>query len=197
MGRMYGVAINIDDKNLYELIKKSSFVERHQKKDGSYTDPEQYIDYAYFLGIRKTLSKTPDDIKLTNEEYDKIQNVTKYKRVRCGYIEFSHWNQKTNEARVCFMGWNETPDGIIEYISKLKPYKEFKIEVSWDVEDPYDIDTKKYYWIENGRITRDYLYTYDSERDVMKEIKKFYRKDGSLRKQVTIYEQEKVGDLWE
>ena len=194
MGKMYGLAIMIDDKELYDLITKSSFVKRHKKRDGSYTDPEQYIDYAYFLGIRKTISTDPNDIKLTEEEYDKIQSITKFKRVRGGYIHFDKWNKTKNEARVCFMGWNEKPYGIIEYISQLKPWKEYKVEVCWDKESADDLESN-YYWMENGQIRRTLDYLYDEERGVMKEVKKFYKKDGKIYKKVTTYKDKKVGGI--
>ena len=149
MGREYGLGLTIKDYELYQRIHKASFNVYH---NGKVID--KYIDYAYFFGMKEIKYGEEDATKLTNEEMDKLNGLTKFKRVRCGYIHIGRWNKKTKQAWVCFRGWNGVPYGVVEYISKLNPEIEYEIQEAWDDEE-FDSSPHSYkYFLKNGIMTR-------------------------------------------
>ena len=149
MGREYGLGLKIKDFELYNKIRNASFNVYH---NGKVID--KYIDYAYFLGMKEIKYGEEGTTPLTNEEMDKLVELTQFKRVRCGYIYYSRWNKKTGEAWVCFRGWNDVPYGLVAYISKMHPEIEYEIQEAWDDEE-FDGSPNSYkYFLKNGILTR-------------------------------------------
>ena len=179
MGQLYSISINIKNRGLYEKIRKSCYVTRHRISEGYYTDPEKYIDYAYFLGMRNTLMKDKKDTALSNEEFNKLQEILNVK-CRCGYIEVGKWDDETYSGWITFQGWNWIPYGVIEYITKKYPNRVYKCHVDYENGSDYC-----YY---KGGVLLKYIESYydEYEQAYIEEIRIFYE-DGSLKTEIINY----------
>lgn len=148
MGRQYESAIEITDKKLIERIKACLFrdlsckmTEEEWKQNSNHLN--HYIDLAKFFGIRETLEHTPEDVELNEEEVEKMMELAGWgKCCRGAYAYLYNWKEDTQSATFVVSGWNDCPDGVLEYISKMYPDKEFEVTQSWETwedDDPgYD-----------------------------------------------------------
>lgn len=154
MGNWYDVEMRIEDKNIIKKIKDCIFINPDAlgiNKEKLEFDGEEfchYIDLAYFFGMRDELVGEKD---LTTEELNEVNELANWKHYNefaPGYLFDDEYIQK-GYAVLSLKQGGYYPRGLLVYISKLTPLKEYPVK---EYISDFDEITILNYILKNGEV---------------------------------------------